>query len=148
MNTFFEWAFSAKPAIKIGFEDVIQARCDLFNRNIRWGLIHTMAANETCFIEGTLSPEKEEQFINDCLTKYMDTPIKIILYGRNSTDETPYHKYKQLLSYGIGEVYIYSGGLFEWLLLQDIYGTREFPTNVPCRDMLLYRPTQLLNRDN
>lgn len=149
MNTLFDWAFSAKPAVRIGFEDVLSAQRANMDPTINVGkyvIIHTMDANEPCLIAGTLSPEKEEQFINDYLTKYTATATQIILYGRHSADETPYTKYKQLLSYGISEVSIYSGGLFEWLLLQDIYGVSAFTTTVPCRDMLKYRPSEVFGK--
>ena len=35
-------------------------------------------------------------------------------------------KYRQLVDLGFSNVYIYTGGLFEWLLLQDIYGSTNF----------------------
>ena len=36
-------------------------------------------------------------------------------------------------------MYIYSGGLFEWLLLQDVYGKDEFPTMGCELDILKYK---------
>ena len=36
-------------------------------------------------------------------------------------------------------VFIYPGGLFEWLLLQDIYGFDDFPTTKKERDHLKYK---------
>ena len=41
--------------------------------------------------------------------------------------------------------YLYSGGLFEWLLLQDIYGDENFHTTKKTLDILKFRPRQLLN---
>ena len=38
-------------------------------------------------------------------------------------------KQKQLVSLGFKNVYIYLGGMFEWLLLQDVYGQKEFPSD-------------------
>jgi hypothetical protein len=35
--------------------------------------------------------------------------------------------------------------MFEWLLLQDIYGAAEFPTTKKELDLLKYKPSQLLN---
>jgi hypothetical protein len=53
----------------------------------------------------------------------------IIIYGRNCHEyEKLVKKQKQLASLGFKNVYIYLGGMFEWLLLQDVYGTKEFPT--------------------
>jgi hypothetical protein len=47
-------------------------------------------------------------------------------------------KYKQLISFGFQEVYVYTGGLFEWVLLQDIYGIKEFPTTTVVLDILRF----------
>jgi hypothetical protein len=62
------------------------------------------------------------------LLKNSNKSVKIIVYGKNCNDEKIYVKYNQLNSLGFYNVYIYTGGLFEWLLLQDIYGATEFPT--------------------
>ena len=47
---------------------------------------------------------------------------------------------------GFVNVYIYIGGLFEWLCLQDIYSKEEFPTNIYERDILKYKPVNVLNK--
>ena len=70
--------------------------------------------------------------------------MKIIVYGKNSNDEKIYKKYNQLVSLGFYNVYIYIGGLFEWLLLQDIYGETDFPTTKKELDILKYKPNKLL----
>jgi hypothetical protein len=69
----------------------------------------------------------------------------IIVYGKNSNDITILHKYEQLVKLGFTNVYIYTGGLFEWLMLQDIYGTTEFPTTKRELDILKYKPNKVLN---
>jgi hypothetical protein len=71
--------------------------------------------------------------------------IRIIIYGRNSNDETIYKKYNQLVSLGFTNVYLYLGGLFEWLMLQDIYGFDDFPTTSRQLDILKYKPNQRFN---
>ena len=71
--------------------------------------------------------------------------VKIIIYGRNCNDEKLYTKYNQLNSLGFYNVYIYPGGLFEWLMLQDIYGEKEFPTTKRELDILKYKPHKVLN---
>jgi len=38
-------------------------------------------------------------------------------------------------------VHIYPGGIFEWLLLQDIYGDDMFKTTSKELDILKYKPT-------
>ena len=53
---------------------------------------------------------------------------------------------------GFQNVYIYVGGLFEWVLLQDIYGMEDFPTTKQERDHLKYKGrsifTSLLLKNN
>ena len=71
--------------------------------------------------------------------------IKIVIYGKNSNDEKLYNKYNQLISLGFYNVYVYPGGLFEWLMLQDIYGEKEFPTTKKELDILKYKPNKVLN---
>jgi hypothetical protein len=102
-------------------------------------IINTLPSNEQgCLISGTINYNNEEQIINEALkNKYT---IKIIIYGKNSNDETIYTKYKQLLNLGFTEIYLYLGGLFEWLCLQDIYGQEEFPTTSLELDILKYKP--------
>ena len=68
----------------------------------------------------------------------------IFVYGRHSNDETIYLKYEQIRKLG-GKVYLYTGGLFEWLLLQDIYGFQQFPTTSKTLDLIKYKPPTLLN---
>jgi hypothetical protein len=99
-----------------------------------------MSASQSVLISGTLTAAEEEAFINDYLSNYTETPKTIVLYGKNGCDDSPRQKRAQLLSLGISDVYIYVGGLFEWGLLQDIYGTTEFPTTTKIDDLLVYRP--------
>lgn len=107
-------------------------------------LINTLNENEqTCLIINTVSIYQEEQLINKHL--HMNKNTHIIIYGKNSNDEKIYKKYQQLLSLGFYNVYIYMGGLFEWLLLQDIYGAEDFPTTSKELDILKYKPPAMLN---
>ena len=69
----------------------------------------------------------------------------IIVYGKNCNDETIQKKYQQLLTLGFYNIFVYTGGMFEWLLLQDIYGKDLFPTTKKELDLLKYKPCQLLN---
>jgi len=103
---------------KIGFEDVqfaIKATQD-------YVIINTLPITEQdCLIKSTASYHVEEQLINSLLQQYTAlTEFVIIVYGRNGTDDTALSKCKQLTNLGFKRVYIYAGGLFEWLLLQDI----------------------------
>ena len=97
-----------------------------------------------CVISGTVPAAQEEARINDILsgnTVNGDT-ITIIVYGLHATDETAYAKYEQLLKHGITRVCVYLGGMFEWLLLQDVYGADLFPTSgkKEAADIIKYRP--------
>lgn len=121
-------------AIKnINFEDLQYAINDTTSI-----IINTL--NDTyqkCLIKGTLPIDKEVEFLNSQLTK--DKSIRIIIYGMNSCDTSTSKKYEQLISIGFYNVYIYSGGLFEWLLLQDIYGKELFSTTLIETDILKYK---------
>ena len=107
-------------------------------------LMNTLPLSEQiCLISNTLSPQKEETLMNRYLNSNKN--IRIIIYGRNSNDETIYKKYNQLINLGFTNVYLYLGGIFEWLLLQDIYGFDDFPTTTRQLDILKYKPGQKLN---
>ena len=107
-------------------------------------LMNTLPLSEqTCLILNTLTPQKEETLMNRYLNSNKN--IRIIIYGRNSNDETIYKKYNQLINLGFTNVYLYLGGIFEWLLLQDIYGFDDFPTTSRQLDILKYKPEQKLN---
>ena len=109
-------------------------------------LINTMSDNlQNCLIVNTMPIDKEELVINKLLNNGENKNIKIIIYGKNSNDETPIKKYEQLLDLGFPNIYIYTGGLFEWLLLQDIYGNELFPTTTKQNDLLKYKSNKLLN---
>jgi hypothetical protein len=102
-------------------------------------LINTLPVNEQeCLIKNTLNADDEVIAI----TKILDTHDyeNIYIYGKNNMDKTVIKKYDQLLELGLKNVYIYGGGLFEWLLLQDIYGDEMFPTSSKDLDILKYRP--------
>ena len=92
---------------------------------------------QDCLITNTIKASEEENVINTLLNKTKD--ITIIIYGKNSIDESIYKKYEQLLALGFCNIYIYVGGIFEWLLLQDIYGTEQFPTTKQEVDILKYK---------
>ena len=74
----------------------------------------------------------------------MDKKINIVIYGENCTDSKVIEKYNQLYKLGLTNLYVYIGGLFEWLLLQDIYGDEEFPTTSKIVDILKYKGKSLI----
>jgi hypothetical protein len=71
---------------------------------------------------------------------------KIIVYGKNTNDDSAEKKYKQLIRLGFADLYLYSGGMFEWMLLQDIYGKEEFPTTAKVLDILKYKPIRTFGK--
>lgn len=128
-------------SIKINYEDVQ----DVIKNKEKVILINTLSMSEQeCLILTTTKSENEEKLINT-LININNKSIKIIVYGKNSNDDTILNKYNQLTSHGFYNVYIYSGGLFEWLLLQDIYGDKEFPTTKKELDILKFKPNKILN---
>lgn len=121
---------------KVNFEDIQYAIKN--KRNCI--LINTLNVDEQdLLILNTLDAKKEEEVINNYLKKNKN--IKIIIYGKNSYGEKILIKYNQLVKLGFKQVYLYLGGLFEWVLLQEIYGYDEFPTNIKskCIDILKYK---------
>lgn len=120
---------------KIGFEDVLYA----VKHQETHLLINTLPSNEDCVILNTISYDSEERIINDLVKQYI-LDKTIVIYGKNTTDDSVDRKYQQLLGFGFSNVMIYSGGMFEWLLLQDIYGFDEFPTSKKTLDILKYKP--------
>ena len=132
---------SQSTSIKINYEDVQYV---IKNSEVHM-LINTLGENEqNCLIINTVNFKNEEALINNFL-KTGNKQVKIIIYGRNCNDENVFKKYNQLTSLGFHNVYIYSGGLFEWLMLQDIYGSEEFPTTKKELDILKYKPNKVLN---
>jgi len=132
---------SQSSSIKINYEDV-----QFIIKNPEGHLlINTLSnAEQHCLIVNTININNEENIINSCIKKGAKG-IKIIIYGKNCNDEKLYNKYNQLTSLGFHNVYVYTGGLFEWLMLQDIYGEKEFPTTKKELDILKYKPNKVLN---
>jgi 23S rRNA pseudoU1915 N3-methylase RlmH len=128
-------------SIKINYEDVQY----ILKNPEGHLLINTLSDTEQdCLIQNTMNIKNEENIINSCI-KNGRKDIKIIIYGKNCNAEKIYEKYNQLTSLGFYNVYIYVGGLFEWLMLQDIYGEKEFPTTKKELDILKYKPYKVLN---
>lgn len=104
-------------------------------------LINTLPLSEQhCLIKSTLSCLTEEQHINQLIADRLEGEYTIILYGKHNHDPAIWTKKQQLTSLGFPSVSIYLGGLFEWLLLQDIYGKELFPTLGVERDLLRFKP--------
>jgi len=126
---------------KINFEDIQY----VLKNSESHILINTLNEKEQdCLLPNTINIHHEEDLMNKLL-KNGNKNVKIIIYGKNCNDDKIYKKYDQLSSLGFHNVYIYSGGIFEWLMLQDIYGIHEFPTTKKELDILKYKPTKKMN---
>lgn len=119
---------------KVNYED-IQVIINKKKPNIL--LINTLPLNEQkCLIPNTVKASQEEKIIN---TNLKNTTMEIVIYGKNNCDKNVEKKYLKLRELGFDNIYIYPGGLFEWLCLQDIYGSVSFPTTVEEFDILKYK---------
>lgn len=118
---------------KVNFEDVKYALS-----HDGFILINTLPSiQQECLIEGTISADEETSTLNKYLRQNIG--VRIIVYGLNSVDDRVSAKCQQLQSLGFFNVYAYMGGMFEWLLLQDIYGTDIFKTTSSQLDHLKYK---------
>lgn len=125
---------------KINCEDM-QKACKNADNYI---IINTLDPQiQNCLIYNTMPIEKEEEIINSIIKKSRNK--NIVIYGRNSNDDKVYKKYEQLISLGFTNVYLYVGGMFEWLLLQDIYGNELFPTTSKELDILKYKSQRIFD---
>lgn len=128
---------NTNTCIKINYEDMQLA---MSYQSYNYIIINTLNRNEqSCLIEGTLHADSEEDTLNRILSDNDVSSKKIIVYGKNCNDENADKKCAQLVSLGFKCVYLYRGGLFEWLLLQDIYGKELFPTTSKELDILKYK---------
>jgi hypothetical protein len=143
---------------KINYEDVQNASKQSFSNtnstnstngngnSKKYAIINTLDKNfQTCLIQNTIPIQDEEDVINSILKDKYSNLVTVIIYGLNSNDESVYSKYEQLVKLGIKNVFIYTGGMFEWLLLQDVYGRELFPTTSKELDILKYKPRKILD---
>lgn len=137
MFNFFSTKTDSTNIQKVNFEDVQ-------NLQTNGVLINTLPLNmQDCLIIGTISVNEEERIMNSLLSK--NKSCTIIIYGKNSNDESIYKKYEQLNKLGFTCAKLYIGGLFEWLLLQDVYGDDEFKTTKKELDILKFKPNSALS---
>ena len=137
MFNFFSTKTESTNIQKVNFEDVQ-------NLQTNGILINTLPLNmQDCLIIGTISVNEEERIMNSLLSK--NKTCTIIIYGKNSNDESIYKKYEQLNKLGFTSAKLYIGGLFEWLLLQDVYGDDEFKTTKKELDILKFKPNSALS---
>ena len=142
-QTFFTYSPSSETYKKINPEEMQT----ILKTPEKYIIIHTLTSEyQDYVIPGTVQDTREESVINEMLTR-IDIPDKpIVIYGKNARDETLVTKANQLKSLGIHDISVYSGGMFEWLLLNEVYGPTEFPvkvqtdqTNTKIHDIWKYR---------
>ena len=119
---------------KVNYEDM---QLILSKKKTNMLLINTLPLNEQgCLIPNTVNAHQEEKIIN---TNLKNNTLEIVIYGKNNSDKNVEKKYLKLRELGFDNIYIYPGGLFEWLCLQDIYGSSSFPTTSKELDILKYK---------
>jgi len=127
---------------KINFEDIQYT----MKNPESYLLINTLNDSEQdCLIPNTIPASNEERILNETIKNGAKNRRTVIIYGKHANDEKIYAKYNQLQGLGFYQVYIYTGGMFEWLLLQDVYGSQEFPTTKKELDLLKFKPNKVLN---
>ena len=98
---------------KVNFE-YVQNYCNFKNDKLL--LINTLDySKQDCLIKNTITASQEEDILNSYLKK--NKAIIILIYGENCSDNKVITKYNQLYKLGFTNLYVYIGGLFEWLLL-------------------------------
>ena len=132
---------NSQSNIKINYEDIQY----VIKNSETHVLINTLSDTEQeCLIPTTINPKKEEELINSFI-QTGNKQVKLVIYGKNCNDDKLYKKYSQLCKLGFYNIYMYTGGMFEWLMLQDIYGDKEFPTTKKELDFLRYKPLNVMN---
>lgn len=127
---------------KVGFDDILYMMKEMVvslgingyadPKKCPYLFINTMQIVDQHFlIKYTVSYQIEESMINSLLEDFRNDLSKytIVLYGKNCADDSVDRKFIQLTKLGFQNVFIYYGGMFEWSLLQDIYGEEMFPTD-------------------
>jgi hypothetical protein len=119
---------------RINFEDIQET----IRNKEKYIIINTLPNTmQECLLINTINYIQEEQIINGLIKNNANKHI--IVYGKNANDTSIYDKYEQLIKLGFNNVFVYTGGMFEWLCLQDIYGEELFPTTKKELDILKYK---------
>lgn len=136
-----------QPSIikKVNFEDIQNVLQKKLSDVLLINTLDNTPEDQSCILPGTLDFTREEEVINTCLNSAKE--IKIIIYGKNSGDAKIYEKYTQLVELGFTNVYIYPGGMFEWMLLQDIFSDEHFKTTSQELDILKFKPKSGMNTE-
>jgi len=121
------WFFKSTPTYKyISFDNIVK----IVNTNNNYKsvlLINTMNILEQSILIKLTTIATDEEHEIEKLIDIGDFYHTIFIYGKNNLDISVNNKYDQLIGLGFINVYIYGAGMFEWLLLRDIYGDDNFP---------------------
>jgi rhodanese-related sulfurtransferase len=101
-------------------------------------LINTLPiTRQDCLIKGTLKAFIEVEYMNKLLKTNKNK--EIVVYGIHHTDRSVIRKYNQLKKLGFTNVHIYFGGMYEWLLLQEVFDTTNFQTDGIVKNIVDYK---------
>jgi rhodanese-related sulfurtransferase len=101
-------------------------------------LINTLPiTRQDCLIKGTLKAIVEVEYMNKLLKTNKNK--EIVVYGIHHTDKSVIQKYNQLKKLGFTNVHIYFGGMYEWLLLQEVFDTTNFQTDGIVKNIVDYK---------
>lgn len=108
-------------------------------------IINTLNSGEQeCLILNTIDYNREQEIFNKLIENYDFKSKKIVIYGKNCNDNSAINKANQLIDLGFQYIYVYNAGLFEWILLQEIYSEEHFKTTSVVNDILKYKPNKLI----
>jgi hypothetical protein len=108
-------------------------------------IINTLNSGEQeCLILNTLDYNREQEIFNKLIENYDFKSKKIVIYGKNCNDNSAINKANQLIDLGFQYIYVYNAGLFEWILLQEIYSEEHFKTTSVVTDILKFKSEKII----
>ena len=134
-----------QTSIYVNFEEVQ----NMITTSTNVCLVNTLEMGmQSCLIVCTIHASNEDDIINELMKSNINQLI--IVYGLNDLDVTVKQKYDKLVGCGFKNVKIYLGGLFEWLLLQEVFGFNLFQTTIKSSeiDILAFKPKKQMQSNN
>ena len=108
-------------------------------------IINTLKSGEQeCLILNTIDYNREQEIFNKLIENYDFKSKKIVIYGKNCNDNSAINKANQLIDLGFQYIYVYNAGLFEWILLQEIYSEEHFKTTSIVTDILKFKSEKII----
>ena len=108
-------------------------------------IINTLNSGEQdCLILNTIDYNREQEIFNKLIENYDFKSKKIVIYGKNCNDNSAINKANQLIDLGFQYIYVYNAGLFEWILLQEIYSEEHFKTTSIVTDILKFKSEKII----